>query len=216
VTEQVAVESRDGLRLEAEVDETSDPEAALVICHAHPQLQGTMKSPLLLAIRDAMVAHGWTVVRFNFRGVGGSAGEFGDGVAEVDDALGALDFARERASGSTVCLAGWSFGGAVALRAASRAREIAACAVVAPSVTPKAGLTAGLPPGAELGLGAAVLVVCGSNDDIVSPSACREWAEAAGARYEEIPAANHFFWAKYETVTDVVAAFLVENARQPS
>ena len=64
--------SRDGLELVGELDAPEVIDAALVICHAHPNMGGTMKSPLLIALKDAMLARGYAVLRFNFRGVEGS------------------------------------------------------------------------------------------------------------------------------------------------
>ncbi|HEX2050233.1 MAG TPA: alpha/beta hydrolase, partial [Actinomycetota bacterium] len=110
--------SDDGLALEAAIDEPGRPPvAAVVVCHPHPRMGGTMDAPLLLALRDALVARSWAVLRFNFRGVGASEGEASDGIAEVADARGALAEARRRWPDAPLALAGWSFGAAVAVRA---------------------------------------------------------------------------------------------------
>jgi uncharacterized protein len=200
------IQSADGLSLEAQLDRSDESVATLIICHAHPRMQGTMKSPLLLAIRDEMVVRGWNVLRFNFRGVGASEGEFEDGAGEVSDALGAVEFVRNEFGESPIALLGWSFGGAVALRAATRSEGVAACVAIAPAIEHTR-----LPSASELGLKIPVLVVCGDNDAIVSPESCRKWAEDAGARYVEVRAANHFFWAKYEVVTKLVADWLQQE-----
>jgi alpha/beta superfamily hydrolase len=205
VSERVVVSSIDGLCLEGELETPDDARAAVAVCHAHPQMQGTMRSPLLLALRDEMTSRGFAILRFNFRGVGDSEGESSDGTAEVSDALGALRFLRERFHGLPVALAGWSFGGVVALRATAADGALAGCATIAPAVAGRPGVTAGL--GDDVQIDVPVLVVCGSNDKVVRPEECRAWAEAAGARYLEIPAANHFFWAKYEPVSAAVAGF---------
>jgi uncharacterized protein len=204
------ITSSDGLNLEAEFDDVERPRVALVVCHAHPGMQGTMRSPLLLAVRDELVARGCSVLRFNFRGVGESEGEFGLGLDEVSDARGAIAAARERYPGAPVALMGWSFGGAVALRTATY-EDVRTCVAIAPSVTPRPEISAGLPPGDELGIDCPVLVVVGANDDVVSPAECKRWAGQAGARYVEIAAANHFFWAKYEPVVEAVADFIDEQ-----
>jgi uncharacterized protein len=204
----VTITSEDGLLLESEFERVADPRATLVVCHAHPRMQGTMRSPLLLAIRDAALEDSYSVVRFNFRGVGSSEGEFGDGLDEVEDARGAMAFAREQQPGLPVVMVGWSFGGAVAIRAAAEDGDVAACVAIAPSVAPKEGISAGLPPPEEVDLKAPMLIVCGSNDEVVSPEDCRRWAEGARARYVEIKAANHFFWAKYEPLVAEVRSWL--------
>jgi hypothetical protein len=210
ITGGASLESSDGLQLEAEFDRTENPRAALVICHAHPGMQGTMESPLLLAIRDAMSEREWSVLRFNFRGVEGSEGEFGDGINEVEDALAAVRFAREQHPDAPIAILGWSFGAAVAMLAAAREAEIEACVAIAPSVVPKPGASRGLPPPDELKLEAPLLIVCGANDDVTPPNDARRWAAEAGALYEEISAANHFFWAKYDPLISTVTGFLDE------
>jgi uncharacterized protein len=207
-TETSRIKSSGGLHLEAELDRSPEPRAGLIICHAHPGMQGTMNSPLLLAIRDALTDRDWSVLRFNFRGVGGSEGEFGDGVEEVDDALAAVRFVRAEHPDAPIAILGWSFGAAVAMRAAARDAEIEACVAIAPSLVPKPGISRGVPAPRELGLDAPLLIVCGANDDVTPPGDARMWAAEAGAIFEEIGAANHFFWAKYEPLITAVTRFL--------
>jgi uncharacterized protein len=209
----VTITSADGLALESDFDRAADPRGVLVVCHAHPGMQGTMNSPLLLAIRDDVLDRGFSVVRFNFRGVGASEGEFGEGLDEVEDAHGALAYARLEHPGLPVALLGWSFGGAVAIRAAAEDGDVAAVVAIAPSVVPKEEISVGLPPPAEVDLSAELLVVCGSNDEIVPPEDCRAWAEGAGGRFVEISAANHFFWAKYEPLVAEVGVWLQGEVR---
>jgi uncharacterized protein len=176
-------------------------------------MQGTMKSPLLLALRDELVRHGYSVLRFNFRGVDGSEGEMGMGVEEVADVLGALDFVDAREPGTPAVLLGWSFGGAVALRALMEKAppSVRACVAIAPPVREKPEVTAALPPPRDAHIEVPTLIMCGNNDKVVSPTECQSWAEAAGAHYVEIPAANHFFWAKYEVLVGTVVDWLETN-----
>ena len=209
MSEALTVTARDGLKLEARLDEPAAPGGALVLCHPHPKMGGTMNAPLLDALTDDLVGRGWAVLRFNFRGIGASEGTSGTGLDEVADAIGALDAARTR-NDLPLAVAGWSFGGAVALRAAVEDGSLDACCLIAPAVTEKPGTTAGLPSPDGLGLRSPVLVVCGANDEQIEPAACADWATRAGATYVEIPAANHFFWAKYDKLAAVVGDFLDE------
>lgn len=211
MTEQVRVDSVDGLSLEAELDEpATSPRGVLVFCHPHPKMGGTMNAPLLLAVRDELLQRNWAVLRFNFRGIGASEGEASIGIDEVADAEGAVAFASERFVERPLAIAGWSFGGAVALRTASRHPELKACVTIAPAVIPKPDITAGAPAPEEFTYRGPVLLVVGANDDQVAPSECRSWAERTGATYEEMRGANHFFWAKYEPLARTVADFLDE------
>lgn len=209
---EISVTSRDGLRLEGLWGLPDDPRASLVFCHPHPEMGGTMNAPLLAALAEHLIGQGWAVLRFNFRGVGASEGESSTGEAEVADALGAVDLARASAPDVPVAIAGWSFGGAVAVRACAEDESIVACAAIAPAVVARSGQTAGLSGGDELRISVPLLVVCGSNDEQVPPDACRRWAATMPtARYEEMAGANHFFWAKYEKLAALVGGFLNDS-----
>lgn len=205
----LTVRSEDGLALEAAADEPAGEAVAVaVICHPHPRMGGTMNAPLLLALRDELVARSWAVLRFNFRGIGASEGDASDGVAEVADARGALAEARTRWPEVPVALAGWSFGAAVAVRTAGGDGGLLAVAAIAPAVVPRPGVTAGLPDPSTVRLAAPVLFVCGDNDHLVALEDCRRWARAAGARVEVVHGGNHFFWGRYDALTSLVADFL--------
>ncbi|HEX2295008.1 MAG TPA: alpha/beta fold hydrolase [Actinomycetota bacterium] len=216
MTEELTVRSRDGLALEAELDAPESPKAVLVLCHPHPQMGGTMNAPLLLAVRDEMVRRGWAVLRFNFRGIGSSEGEPGTGVDEVADAGGAADHVAARFEGAPRAVAGWSFGGAVAVRLAATEPAFVGCVAIAPAVDEKPGITAGLPPPARLSVEIPLLVVYAANDKQVAPEACSAWGEAAGADVVRVEGANHFFWAKYEQLSKIVGEWLDERLEESS
>ncbi len=211
MTKLLTIRSRDGLALEAELDEPERVRAALVLCHPHPQMGGTMNAPLLLALRDEMAERGWAVVRLNFRGIGASEGESGTGIGEVADAGGGADYLAERFPRLPRALAGWSFGAAVAVQLAAAEGGFAGCAAIAPAVEEKPGITAGLPPPSQLDLRVPLLVVYGANDKQVSPDACEAWGTAAGADVVRVQGANHFFWAKYEELAAIVGDWLDER-----
>jgi alpha/beta superfamily hydrolase len=209
VTEQLTCRSLDGLSLEAAIDGPDDPAAVLVLCHPHPKMGGTMEAPLLLALVDALVSRGWAVLRFNFRGIGASEGESSTGEAEVADARGAVELARERFGDAPVAIAGWSFGAAVAVRTAAADPDLAACVAIAPAVKPREGITAGLPGSPGLRLTMPVLLICGANDHLVEPGDCESWAaEVAGSSVDVVAGANHFFWGKYDALAKRVVEFL--------
>lgn len=166
-----------------------------------------MNAPLLTALSDDLSARGFSTLRFNFRGIGSSQGSFGLGVEEVQDALGAIDEIESRWPRAAIGIAGWSFGAAVALRTCPVA-DVVACAAIAPAVRTREGVTAGLPPAAELGVQQPLLVVCAQNDDQIPLSECTGWAEGVpGATCVTMPGANHFFWAQYERLSREVGKF---------
>lgn len=210
--EAITCSSVDGLKLEAEIATASDPLGVFVLCHPHPQMGGTMNAPLLLALQDALVTAEWNVLRFNFRGIGDSEGSTGTGTAELDDARGALELARDRWPDLPIALGGWSFGAAVAIRVASGRDDLRKCVAIAPAVEPRPGITDGVPAARDIDLRAPLLVVCGVNDKQVSPAACRAWAEGVPtATYLEMAGANHFFWGKYDDLARAVVGFLNEG-----
>ena len=202
--EALTFRSLDGLSIEAELDGSPDAEAGLVLCHPHPKMGGTMNAPLLLAIRDELVARNWSVLRFNFRGIGSSEGESSTGTAEIADARAAVAAMRGRSV--PIAIAGWSFGAAVAIRTAAEEEDLIGCVGIAPSIDAKPDVTEGVPP--DVSLSIPTLVVMGANDEQVSSARAREWAEQQGATFEEVPGGNHFFWAKYEVVSATVADWL--------
>ena len=94
------------------------PVGCAVVCHPHPLYGGTMQNKVAHTLARAFVRQDMAALRFNFRGVGKSDGVFDDGVGELDDALVAVNWMRERAPGLPLWLAGFSFGAAIAVRAA--------------------------------------------------------------------------------------------------
>ncbi len=86
-----------------------------LVCHPHPQYGGTMHNKVVFRAAKASILEGLPTLRFNFRGVGQSAGRFGGGVGEKEDVRAALDFLQHRFPGSPVCLMGFSFGSWVGL-----------------------------------------------------------------------------------------------------
>ena len=110
-----------------------DPAALAVVCHPHPLYQGTMHNKVAFAIAEALFSLGCEVLRFNFRGVGLSAGSHDFGKGEMDDVLAAIGFLKERHPGSGCHLAGFSFGAGMALQTACRDASLASVTAVAPS-----------------------------------------------------------------------------------
>jgi alpha/beta superfamily hydrolase len=204
----------DGLRLEMRSEAPERVEAAIVLCHPHPDMGGTMNAPLLLALRDGFLAEGWAVLRFNFRGVGTSSGERSEGIQEVADAEAAVAWARREWPDVPVAIVGWSFGAGVAIRAAERDDSLEACVAIAPPVEGRPRVTAGLPPATELDLGVPLLFVCAGHDEVTPPEPCRRWIRNVEyADLLEIPAANHFFWGRYEQLASRVNEWLAQRFR---
>src|SRR5947207_10194364 len=106
------------------------PTAIVVIAHALPTHGGTMRTPIMAAIARACAERGWYALRFNFRGVGASAGEWTGGRHETDDVAAAVAYARAIAPGLPVGLVGYSFGAFQALAFLQRGGRADAVALV--------------------------------------------------------------------------------------
>jgi len=105
-------------RIEAILKEGSDSKAAAIVCHPHPLFGGTMHNKVVFRISRAFEAMGFSVLRFNFRGVGRSEGKHDNGNGEQDDVKAAIAFMLERTPEAELWIAGFSFGSAAMLRAA--------------------------------------------------------------------------------------------------
>jgi alpha/beta superfamily hydrolase len=97
-------------RLEAILQAADAARAAAVIAHPHPPQGGTMHNPVIFHSARELQRQGFTILRFNFRGVEGSEGEFDDGRGELDDLAAAVAWMREEAPFLPLILVGYSFG----------------------------------------------------------------------------------------------------------
>jgi alpha/beta superfamily hydrolase len=174
-----------------------------VVCHPHPLHGGTMTNKVAHMLAKAFNAAGIAAIRFNFRGVGKSSGTYADGIGETDDTLAIIEWARTRWTRASVSLAGFSFGGAVAIRAAA-AIEPARLVTVAPAVD-RVNVPVDRLPRCPW------LVIQGDQDEVVDPSAVRTWLEQLPDPPELaiLPGVGHYFHGTLndlkQTVTDWLA-----------
>ncbi|HSQ04446.1 MAG TPA: alpha/beta fold hydrolase, partial [Burkholderiales bacterium] len=104
-------------RLEALLEEPDEAATGVaLVCHPHPQHGGTMHNKVVFRIARGLRRSGHVVLRFNYRGVNQSEGEYAHGEGELDDARVALDFLRGRYPAMPLTLAGFSFGSRIVLR----------------------------------------------------------------------------------------------------
>jgi alpha/beta superfamily hydrolase len=124
-------------RLEALLDEPAagvDVRAAVVFAHPHPEYGGTMHSKVVYQAAKALGRIGCAVLRFNFRGVGSSAGAFDEGVGESDDFRAGLDFMQQRYQSVRLWAGGFSFGAWIALTVAVQNPRVSTMIGIAPPV----------------------------------------------------------------------------------
>ncbi len=198
----------DGLHLAARWDlPASDPAGAIVLCHPHPLMGGSMDVPLIRGVAAGLTGSGFAVLRFNFRGVGDSEGSWSGGAAEIEDVAAAVLTAEAAYPSLPHGLAGWSFGAHTALRWQARADDGRPYAGIAPpvSMTGAADLPSpiALPPAARL-------FVIGDRDQFTTVDALRTYASEAGARLEVVSGSDHFFYLRERRVADLVAAHFSE------
>jgi len=140
-----------------------------LICHPHPLFGGTMDNKVVTTLERVFLELGLKTLRFNFRGVGASAGVHDNGVAEGDDVAALVAWLRAVLPDHALWLAGFSFGSHVAARMA-RAVGAVQLVSIAPPVT-KWDFDA-ISPGCPW------LVVQGEQDEVVEPEAVYRWAAA--------------------------------------
>ena len=176
--------------------------AFAVVCHPHPLYGGTLDNKVVYTVARALEQLGAPAIRFNFRGVGTSAGSYDAGRGETADALAVIAYGRRRWPNAALWLAGFSFGGAVAVRAAGQARPQRLIAV-APGLT-TITVTDAAPPACPW------LIVQGDLDEVVPPEAVRAWAETLSPAPEMrvVPGASHFFHGRLNELRDAVLAFM--------
>jgi uncharacterized protein len=167
-----------------------------VLCHPHPSHGGTMDNKVIQTLARAFVQLGWRAVRFNFRGVGKSQGQWNQGAGEVDDAMAVV--AAHRDATLPLALGGFSFGGYVAAQVAAR---LAAAHAPAQRVVLVGPATATFPVPA---VPADSLVIHGEADDVVPLSATLDWARPQGLPVVVLPGVGHYFHGQLTRLRDLV------------
>lgn len=164
--------------------EAAAPKGWALICHPHPQHGGTMDNKVVQTVARALLQLGYQTVRFNYRGVGASEGQWDEGRGEVDDALAVL--AAHRLPGQPFVLAGFSFGAYIASRVITRLQDDQQpqqMVLVGPST-----LRQTMPA-----VPAHAVVIHGEADDVVPLSATLDWARPQSLPVVVFPGVGHFF-----------------------
>lgn len=170
----------------------------VVICHPHPLFGGTMGNKVVTTLARTFHDKGLSTIRFNFRGVGKSAGAHDQGHGETDDVVAIATWVKANRPQDILWLAGFSFGGFVAASAATKL-DATRLLTVAPQVS--RFQTASLPP-----ILCPWLVIQGEEDDVVSPTEVYAWADQQQPppHVVRIPGAGHFFHGQLGELRRVV------------
>jgi hypothetical protein len=172
-----------------------------VVCHPHPLYGGTMDNKVVHTLARAFGERGAPAIRFNFRGVGASLGSYDAGRGETEDALSVVAWGLARWPQAMLWLAGFSFGGAIAVLAAARAHP-ARVVLVAPGVT-KIDVTGAAPPACPW------LLVQGDQDEVVPADFVLGWARhlQPAPQIALVAGAGHFFHGRINELRDLVVGF---------
>ena len=173
--------------LETLYHQGEDGKPAIVICHPHPVYGGTMRNKVVYWIARTFEEMGYSVLRFNFRGVEKSEGNWDEGNGEADDASAMIDWLAKQCPDSPLYLAGFSFGCYAGLQAARKDSRIEKMIAVAPAVTlwPFTFMDGDTRP---------LTIIQGTQDEIVEYLQVKTWADTQPqAKLQIIEGAGHFF-----------------------
>ncbi len=198
-------------RLEGRYQHSKAPTAPIALMlHPHPQHGGTMNNKVIYNLYHAFARQGFSVLRFNFRGVGRSQGVYDRGEGELSDAASALDWLQSINENASACwIAGFSFGAWIGMQLLMRRPEIAGFVSVAPPANQYD--FSFLAPCPSSGL-----VIQGSRDEIVPEAAVSKLVDKLSQQrgitidYRVIPGANHFFTEQMEELNGHVEDYLAK------
>ncbi|MCB2107389.1 MAG: alpha/beta hydrolase [Rhodobacteraceae bacterium] len=203
-------------RLEGRYHHSEQTRAPIaVILHPHPQHGGTMNNKVVYNLYYTFVNKGFSVLRFNFRGVGRSQGEFDNGLGELSDAASALDWLQTVNPNAPVCwVAGFSFGAWIGMQLLMRRPEIEGFV----SIAPPANMYdfSFLAPCPSSGI-----IVQGTDDDVVPEPSVEKFVNKLKMQknitidYSLVKGANHFFKDHMDQMIKTVDDYVTERMQNP-
>ena len=198
-------------RLEGRYQNSKRPNAPVALMlHPHPQYGGTMNNKVVYTLFHAFVRQGFSVLRFNFRGVGRSQGVFDRGEGELSDAAAALDWLQAYNENAESCwIAGFSFGAWIGMQLLMRRPEINGFI----SIAPPANMHdfSFLAPCPSSGL-----IVQGDKDEVVPEPSVNKLVDKLSSQrgiaidYRVVPGAGHFFQDEMEVMGGHVDDYLAK------
>ncbi|CCQ74478.1 alpha/beta hydrolase [Magnetospira sp. QH-2] len=181
-------------RLEGRYHHSKKPNAPIALMlHPHPQNGGTMNNRVVFTLYQTFARRGFSVLRFNFRGVGRSQGTFDSGTGELSDAASALDWLQNYNQNAAGCwIAGFSFGAWIGMQLMMRRPEISGFVSISPPAD-QYDFTF-LAPCPSSGL-----IVQGDQDQVVNKAAVDKLSDKLSSQknitidYRTIEGADHFY-----------------------
>ena len=201
--------SSGGLFLEGilAIPEGAGPFPSVIVCHPHPLYGGSMDNNVVSSLSETLTQASLVSFKFNFRGVGGSQGKFGQGIGEREDVEAAISFISsvKEVDSKRIGLAGYSAGAGFAFPVGFNDDRIRALAAVSPPLSmfdfdflkscPKPKL-----------------LISGSRDDLISINQFLEFCQnlPEPKECESIEGADHFWWGYESRLAAKVAAFFTK------
>lgn len=186
-----------------------------IVLHPHPQHGGTMNNKVVYTMYNTFLKRGFSVLRFNFRGVGRSQGVYDEGIGELSDAAAALDWMQSiNKSASTCWVCGFSFGAWIGMQLLMRRPEIKGFISVSPPAEEHD--FAFLAPCPSSGI-----IIQGTKDQVVPPDAVKKLAEKLQSQkniivnHSMIEGADHFYKDQLVELDDMVGTYLDESMKAP-
>ena len=180
----------------------SSPQRLAVVCHPHPLHHGTMNNKVVTTVCRSFKQASYAYLRFNFRGIGQSAGDYDHAVGEIDDCLSVISYVKAQFPDCTIVLAGFSFGSYIAYQAA-RQHSPLALILVAPPVNhfPFEQRVAVCP----------YWVVQGAEDDVVPVNEVQAWVakQQTSPTYIEMAETGHFFHGQLVALREQLVAAIM-------
>ena len=196
-------------RLEGRYHQSKKPDAPIaIVLHPHPLHGGNMNNRVVFIMFNNFVERGFSVLRFNFRGVGRSQGAFDNGVGELSDAAYAFDWMQQFNSNSPFCwIGGYSFGALISMQLMMRRPEIEGFV----SISPPAGTEdfSFLAPCPSSGL-----IIHGDKDDHIPLDAVKKLAQKLDGQkniavnLSIVKGADHFYKDNMDNLSKEVASYL--------
>lgn len=186
--------------LEATLDQTPVESTAIaVLCHPHPQYGGSMHDAVLQAVTKSFLTLGVNCLRFNFRGVGLSAGSYDNGAGEVEDLRSVCQWVVDEYPQQDLWLAGYSFGSNIVWKSL-------------PSIKPHMALLIAPPLGrmdfSDHAITTDIRAIAGDRDDFVDTTKFTEWL---GERAHVLTGADHFFSGYHHNLTQLITSLYADR-----
>lgn len=208
VSEDVLIDGPSGFLeglLDCPSDRAVESPFVSVCCHPHPQHGGAMTNKVIYTASRSLASLGMVSLRFNFRGVGKSAGSYADGVGEQDDLIAAVNWMKERYPNKRLVLAGFSFGAYIS---AMQATALGCDALI--SIAPPIGrieFTGFKEPQTPW------IVIQGEQDELVDYQLVKRWVSERKhlPNIHSMPDASHFFHGRLVQLREVITEFCLSN-----